>query len=598
VQVPRFSMDEESETTLHAKRKGGKRLRRKKHLKVVQPRIRVSVGSVTLCGPHCTASQNMNSGEQRIIRQFGPKIFLSENDPYLSAEESDDEDFVNAFMTKDENEPRPPCQVESIKAFCCSDILQELKLNSPSLPSTKACLVDDMTSDGSSSTRVGVYKPLTVWETYHKLKQQRFHRATPHEIRAKVNIDRRLIYGLAALMTTASRSQAVPLMDFFYDYISFSPNIRLLDKSPCYTYSSQQFHLPFYSWRRTKHKPEDNRRKTDGSPFRNVSSMQFLRDKSAEIFHKVDYLCEGQISVLISVIDQRVYTGYCFIDTYCQPESRNRTVEDFWMSDMDEDYVQTDPFLDGRYDSNKPILDPTEYFLTTLDTQLGVFRNEWANTIFQIDAMVQDYITNFSYSSPELRSSSSGETRKSTAWLRQTRDTLNKLIASLESTIHCWDNHIPQEQSPTFHENRCLKSIQKTFSDLKTQRFKLKNVLKKCDEHERNLNLENVDAQKEVSELQTTATLSNQTATNILLQVISPITVAAAMLSMQEKAIPSILGPNKLSFFVLAPILCIVASIAIKVIHSWERIVPVLGGWTKRHKVEGQLADVIELVEV
>lgn len=62
------------------------------------------------------------------------------------------------------------------------------------------------------------------------------------------------------------------------------------------------------------------------------------------------------------------------------------------MSDMDEDYVQTDPFLDGRYDSNKPILDPTEYFLTTLDTQLGVFRNEWTNTIFQIDTIVQDYV--------------------------------------------------------------------------------------------------------------------------------------------------------------------------------------------------------------
>lgn len=163
-------------------------------------------------------------------------------------------------------------------------------------------------------------------------------------------------------------------------------------QSPCYTYSYQQFHLPFYSWRRTKHKPEDNRRKTDGSPFRNVSSMQFLRDKPAEIFHKVDYLCEGQISVLIAIIDQRVWTGYCFVDTYYQPESRNRTVEDFWMSDMDEDYVQTDPFLDGRYDSNKPILDPTEYFLTALDTQLGIFRNEWTNTIFHIDTRVQDYV--------------------------------------------------------------------------------------------------------------------------------------------------------------------------------------------------------------
>jgi hypothetical protein len=114
----------------------------------------------------------MDSHGKRIRRQFGPETLLSENDPYLSAEDSDDEDFVDAFMTKDENEPRPPCQVESIKAFCCSATLQELKSNSPNLPSTKACLVDDMTSDGSSSTRVGVYKPLTVWETYHKFKEK------------------------------------------------------------------------------------------------------------------------------------------------------------------------------------------------------------------------------------------------------------------------------------------------------------------------------------------------------------------------------------------------------------------------------------------
>lgn len=70
------------------------------------------------------------------------------------------------------------------------------------------------------------------------------------------------------------------------------------------------------------------------------------------------------------------------------------------------------------------------------------------------------------------------------------------------------------------------------------------------------------------------------------------------MLSMQEKAIPSILGPNKLSFIVLAPVLGILVAALAKLIHSRDNIVPALGGLVQRRQGGRQLDSDIELVDV
>ncbi|CEI61740.1 unnamed protein product [Fusarium venenatum] len=54
--------------------------------------------------------------------------------------------------------------------------------------------------------------------------------------------------------------------------------------------------------------------------------------------------------------------------------------------------------------------------------------------------------------------------------------------------------------------------------------------------------------------------------------ILSPATIAAAMLSMQEKAIPTILGPTKLSFFILTPFLTLALYTMSWMIRSWEKI--------------------------
>lgn len=120
--------------------------------------------------------------------------------------------------------------------------------------------------------------------------------------------------------------------------------------------------------------------------------MQFLRGESSDTTREVDYLCEGQISVLISAVDRRIWTGYCFVDTYYQPESQKQSVEDYCKNDSDEDTLEMDPFTNGECDTNLPILDPGRYFLTALDSQLRVFKDEWTDTADQIRIRVKNYV--------------------------------------------------------------------------------------------------------------------------------------------------------------------------------------------------------------
>lgn len=130
------------------------------------------------------------------------------------------------------------------------------------------------------------------------------------------------------------------------------------------------------------------------------------------------------------------------------------------------------------------------------------------------------------------------------------------------------------------------------------------------------LRFDNIDAQNYASHVQTKSAQNSQKATDFLLyvrsdihpfkmvlclcseQFISPITAAAAILSMQEKAIPTILGPNKLSFFVLVPILIIFVVAVFKVIHSWDRIFPALCQRMKWHQVERHRPEDIELADI
>jgi hypothetical protein len=113
--------------------------------------------------------------------------------------------------------------------------------------------------------------------------------------------------------------------------------------------------------------------------------MSFLKAESQGTSFKKDYLCEAQVSVLIATIDDSVWTGYCFVDTYYQPQGERQCVDNYY-----EDGMQTDPFTQGE--ANEPIISPTEYFLASLYCQLKVFRDEWMNTAYNFKQQVKSYV--------------------------------------------------------------------------------------------------------------------------------------------------------------------------------------------------------------
>ncbi|KAF5969849.1 hypothetical protein FCOIX_10716 [Fusarium coicis] len=77
------------------------------------------------------------------------------NGKSVDPEQFRNKDFVDWFMTKGGNEPRRRYQAEVVNQFCHASELQELQSNSCNISSRKACLVDDRTSDGTTSKALG-----------------------------------------------------------------------------------------------------------------------------------------------------------------------------------------------------------------------------------------------------------------------------------------------------------------------------------------------------------------------------------------------------------------------------------------------------------
>lgn len=97
---------------------------------------------------------------------------LSEDERYIDPKDFDGENLVYCFMTKENNEPRRMYQAEVVDSLCHRDALQQLQSNSCELSSKKICLIDDRSSDGSTSVSLGDYGPLAVREMYLKMMEK------------------------------------------------------------------------------------------------------------------------------------------------------------------------------------------------------------------------------------------------------------------------------------------------------------------------------------------------------------------------------------------------------------------------------------------
>ncbi|VTT57905.1 unnamed protein product [Fusarium fujikuroi] len=287
------------------------------------------------------------------------------NDRYADPGKIGAKNLVDWFMTRGGKEPRRKYQAEVVNHFCHSNELQELQSNSSNISSRKSFLIDDRTVNGTTSTCNGNRKPLTSHGIFI------------------MNPDS---HALVSVMATAPGYQSNALVHFLYSYIAFQPYIVVSSKPQGLVTYELSFHLPFYSWKQTQHEPRDIRFRQDSSPLRKVHNMSCLQGNSPTA-PMIDYLCQAQIAVCITPMDGGICTGYCFVDTYFQPEDERQCVEDYCDRGM-----QFDPFTTGKHDADMPILNPDDYFLISLQHQLVVFKDEWMNTAKRFKERVETYV--------------------------------------------------------------------------------------------------------------------------------------------------------------------------------------------------------------
>ncbi|KAF4951252.1 hypothetical protein FSARC_12979 [Fusarium sarcochroum] len=262
-------------------------------------------------------------------------------------------DLVCYFMAKSDAEPRRHYQAEFLSTLIQADAATDLLAHHGELPSRAVAWIDDRTNDG--------------------------------------DIDQ---YAVTALMLTAPRSQVEALSNAFFQHLAFKSHIGATVSSEIpsnFTFLAQ---LPFYTCTSAKEAPRDLRTTRDGSSLRKVLDLRFLEGPSEQSQHDpVDYLCEAQISILLTGLDDQRWTSYCFVDTYYEPEGMRERVDRYRGDAIVLDGLQNDRLTAGLCDTNGPMLDPGVYFLAALAKQAKEFKNEWLYTTHLFRRKIKEYMS-------------------------------------------------------------------------------------------------------------------------------------------------------------------------------------------------------------
>ncbi|UZP38565.1 hypothetical protein NXS19_006381 [Fusarium pseudograminearum] len=294
------------------------------------------------------------------IQEVEPQHLLTENDAFLDIDNLGEDNIAYCFMTKDEINPKLDGQSKLVISFCHPGAISELQSNSPELSPEKVCLIDDRTCEGPNSKAFGVCEPLNVYEMFNKLQRKRFFIKEPSIHRRLIFITDLNSHSLSALMATVPRSHVDALIAFFHSHRTFHPHLGIFIWSSGYPTTTHSFSLPYYSWRFTRKSKLGPRHGKYRNRLRKMLDMSFLQGKTIPQGQETDYLCESQVSVLITAINSKIWTGYCFVDTYHEPIEKRKTVENYCKNGLDPDQPQMDPCVD--HESENPILDPGSIF--------------------------------------------------------------------------------------------------------------------------------------------------------------------------------------------------------------------------------------------
>lgn len=138
-------------------------------------------------------------------------------------------------------------------------------------------------------------------------------------------------------------------------------------------------------------KRDDERLTGDGTPLRIAEEVIHLPRKGSSASKKKkkrDYIYEAQCSVMVTGVDDWVWTAYCFVDVYFKGARHSEDVNT--LCDQPRRY---DPHsLGGGHPLDRPLWLPREYFLRALAARMRQVKQEWNNSVSRLLQGTEPYV--------------------------------------------------------------------------------------------------------------------------------------------------------------------------------------------------------------
>jgi len=345
-------------------------------------------------------------------------------------------------------------------------------------------------------------------------------------------------------------------------------------------------HLPFYALRTFKkpcERPKDHRQYSDGTSLRLCRDLSFLNRSTTE---SSEYLCEAQISFVITGPDKWRWVAYCFVDVYYEMEGKE-TVSEYCQDSTGEEGMRVDPLTLGCVNAETPTHDAREYFLKVSLIRLNQVKREWQQIVGRFKHEVRAYEENPSPDLedfvPHTETEKHRAVRRTFIQLRQVSKLTKNLARDLSKTYNAIEDFLQNQTlamaefcDPTSTSHQSLTAIRLICNELGSLKQTLESLAARCAEliHDLELyhtqeasqlsNLQNYWSLQslEISKLQRHLTQKSNDLAKIVLLFFSPISLASSVLSMQGPVVPflsrsfgSFIG--LMSFFVMLGLLVI-----------------------------------------
>lgn len=143
------------------------------------------------------------------------------------------------------------------------------------------------------------------------------------------------------------------------------------------------FQLPFYTLRERQY--VDSRQLDEGIPLRKSFELPCMQlpGTSQNSAHSNGWICESQVSVLVSILDVNGWTSYAFEDNYCN--RRDSSLEIFCAKPR---FHFPDVLTAGNLDSTC-FPEPRKYFLRALQDRIKRARLEWRRVVDRLEEIVK-----------------------------------------------------------------------------------------------------------------------------------------------------------------------------------------------------------------